>query len=138
MKKILLVIISMMAIGFVPMSQAGDKVSPETVNGATTVDAVKAKSLFDKGVIFLDVRKDKDWAAGRVPDAIHIELKKKLNADSMSKQIKKDQQVVIYCNGSKCMRSSKASAKAVGWGFTKVFYFRDGFPAWKAAGYPVE
>jgi len=127
-----------MAIGFVPMSQAGDKVSPETVNGATTVDAVKAKSLFDKGVIFLDVRKDKDWAAGRVPDAIHIELKKKLNADSMSKQIKKDQQVVIYCNGSKCMRSSKASAKAVGWGFTKVFYFRDGFPAWKAAGYPVE
>jgi len=138
MKKILLVIISMMAIGFVPMSQAGDKVSPETVNGATTVDAAKAKSLFDKGVIFLDVRKDKDWAAGRVPDAIHIELKKKLNADSMSKQIKKDQQVVIYCNGSKCMRSSKASAKAVGWGFTKVFYFRDGFPAWKAAGYPVE
>jgi len=127
-----------MAIGFVPMSQAGDKVSPETVNGATTVDAAKAKSLFDKGVIFLDVRKDKDWAAGRVPDAIHIELKKKLNADSMSKQIKKDQQVVIYCNGSKCMRSSKASAKAVGWGFTKVFYFRDGFPAWKAAGYPVE
>jgi rhodanese-related sulfurtransferase len=127
-----------MAMGFVPMSQAGDKVSPETISGATTVDVVKAKALFDKGVIFLDIRKDKDWAAGRVPDAIHIELKKKLNADSMSKQIKKDQQVVIYCNGPKCMRSSKASAKAVGWGFTKVFYFRDGFPAWKAAGYPVE
>lgn len=138
MKKTLLVIISLMAMGFVPMSQAGDKVSPETISGATTVDVVKAKALFDKGVIFLDIRKDKDWAAGRVPDAIHIELKKKLNADSMSKQIKKDQQVVIYCNGPKCMRSSKASAKAVGWGFTKVFYFRDGFPAWKAAGYPVE
>lgn len=128
----------MIVIGFAPMSQAGDKVSPEMIKGATTVDATKAKALFDKGVIFLDVRKDKDWAAGRVPDAIHIELKKKLNADSMSKQIKKDQQVVIYCNGPKCMRSSKASAKAVGWGFTKVYYFRDGIPAWKAAGYPVE
>lgn len=117
---------------------AGDKISPASIDGATTVDTAKAKALFDKGVIFIDVRKDKDWGAGRVPDAVHIELKKVLSEATLSKEVKKDQEAVIYCNGEKCMRSSKASAKAVGWGFTKIYYYRDGFPAWKAAGYPVE
>jgi rhodanese-related sulfurtransferase len=117
---------------------AGNKVSPTAVSGAKTVTAAEAKALFDKGVAFLDVRKDKDWNAGRIPDAIHIELKKKLNEASMSKEIKKDEEVVIYCNGESCMRSSKATAKAVSWGYSKAYYFRDGFPAWKAAGYPVE
>ncbi len=114
------------------------KVSPMSVDGAKTVTATEAKALFDKGSIFLDVRSDKDWGAGRIPDAMHIELKKKLNEASMGKEIKKNDAVVIYCNGESCMRSSKASAKAVGWGYSKVYYFRDGFPAWKTAGYPVE
>ena len=122
---------------FIASVQAG-KVSPMTVAGAKTVTAAEAKALFDKGSIFLDVRSDKDWGAGRIPDAIHIELKKKFNEASMGKEIKKNDAVVIYCNGESCMRSSKASAKAVGWGYSKVYYFRDGFPAWKAAGYPVE
>jgi rhodanese-related sulfurtransferase len=124
---------------FSAAAYAGDKVSPTSIDGATTVSAAEAKALFDKGVLFLDVRSDKDWNAGRIPDAIHIELKKKLNEDSMAGAVKsKDQDVVIYCNGPKCMRSSKASAMAVGWGYSKVHYFRDGFPAWKSAGYPVE
>ncbi|WP_126456526.1 rhodanese-like domain-containing protein [Sulfuriflexus mobilis] len=118
--------------------QAAGKVSPTSVDGAKTVNAAESKALFDKGVVFLDVRSDKDWNAGRIPDAIHIELKKQLNEDSMAKEIKKGDEVVIYCNGESCLRSSKAAAKAVGWGYSKVYYFRDGYPAWKAAGYPVE
>lgn len=115
-----------------------EKLSPATIDGATTVTATKAKALFDKGITFVDVRKDKDWDAGRIPDAVHINLKNGYSDESLSKAVKKDQEVVIYCNGPKCMRSSKASAMAVGWGFSKVFYFRGGLPAWKAAGYPAE
>ncbi len=117
---------------------AGNKVSPTSIDGATTVDTAKAKALFDKGIIFIDVRKNKDWDAGRIPDAAHIELKKVLTEATLSKEVKKDQEAVLYCNGEKCMRSSKATAKAVGWGFSKIYYYRDGFPAWKAAGHPVE
>ncbi|HEY5682740.1 MAG TPA: rhodanese-like domain-containing protein [Sulfuricaulis sp.] len=112
--------------------------SPLTVDGAVTVDAAQAKAHYDKGVVFLDVRSDKDWAAGRIKGAKHLELKKKYNEDSLSKLVKKDEGVVIYCNGSPCPRSSQASAKAVGWGYTKVYYFRDGVPAWKTAGFPTE
>jgi rhodanese-related sulfurtransferase len=39
--------------------------------------------------------------------------------------------------GPRCLRSSKACVKAVGWGFEKVYYLREGLPGWKAAGYPV-
>ncbi len=133
--KLLAVILGFTVIASV---QSAGKVSPMSIDGAKTVTATEAKALFDKGSIFLDVRSDKDWGAGRIPDAIHIELKKKLNEASMGKEIKKNDAVVIYCNGESCMRSSKASAKAVGWGYSKVYYFRDGFPAWKTAGYPVE
>lgn len=119
-------------------AMAADKVSPEAITGATTVDAAQAKALFDQGALFVDVRSDKDWAAGRIPDAVHIELKKVYSPETLGAEAKKGDALVIYCNGHSCLRSSKASAKAVEWGYSNVNYFREGFPAWKAAGYPVE
>ena len=124
--------------GLVGMAQAGGKVSPTSVDGAKTVNAAEAKALFDKGSIFVDTRKDKDWSAGRIPDAVHLDVKKKFSEETLGKEIKKGDSVVMYCNGESCLRSSKATAMAVGWGYSNVYYFRDGFPAWKAAGYPVE
>lgn len=120
------------------MSAHAAKISPESVTGAETVDSSKAKALFDKGVLFVDVRSDKDWSAGRIPDAIHLNVKTAFNEESLLKEAKKNEEIVLYCNGESCLRSSKASAMAVGWGFSKVYYYRLGFPDWKAAGYPVE
>lgn len=114
------------------------KSSPTNIAGAKTIDAAMAKKLFDKKVPFVDVRKNSDFEAGRIPGAHHLELKKVFNEQSLSKVAAKDKEIVIYCNGSSCMRSSKACAKAVEWGYTNVYYFRDGMPAWQTAGYPVE
>lgn len=113
-------------------------VSPTTVEGATTIDTAKAKELFDAGAAFVDVRKDSDWDAGRIPGAIHLELKKGYTAESLEAEVKKGEPLVLYCNGETCLRSSEASAKAVSWGWSDVHYYRDGFPAWKSASLPVE
>ncbi len=121
---------------FVSVAVAGE--APMKVAGATTVDAAAAKALFDSGALFVDPRRESEFEAGRIPDAVSLELKKKFNEESLAAELKKDEPVVFYCNGPKCLRSSKAAAKAVGWGYSKVYYFRGGFPAWKAAGYPVE
>jgi len=118
--------------------QADQKKSPATVAGAMTIDTQEAKKMFDQGVTFIDVRKNSDWDAGRIPEAVHLELKKVFTKDSLHKVAKEDQSIILYCNGENCMRSSKASASAVAWGYKKVFYFRDGFPAWKLAGNPLE
>jgi rhodanese-related sulfurtransferase len=114
------------------------KESPTEVAGAKTVDAAAAKGLFDKGVVFVDTRNDKDWNAGRIPGAKHLDTGKNFSDAELAKHVKKDQEVVFYCNGVSCMRSSEASAKAVGWGYKKVYYYRLGFPDWKGAGYPTE
>lgn len=119
-------------------SVAGGVEGPVTVEGATTIDAKEARNLFDNEVAFVDVRKDKDWNAGRVPDAYHLDIKKNLTEESLAEVIKKDETVVLYCNGIKCLRSGLAAEKAVAWGYTDVKYFRTGFPAWKGAGNPVE
>jgi len=117
---------------------AGKTEGPKTVPGATTIDVAEARKLFEAEIPFIDVRKDKDWDAGRVPGAYHLDVKKALTRESLGEIVKPDETVVFYCNGPKCHRSSKAAAMAVSWGYTKVKYFRDGFPAWKGAGNPVE
>ena len=136
--KTILFAISVALSAFLVLPAQAAKVSPTEISGAVTVDAAQAKELFDRGVIFVDVRKNSDWDAGRIPGAQHIELKKKYDETSLSKAVGKDKEVVIYCNGTGCMRSSKACAKAVSWGYEKVYYFRDGLPAWQVAGFPVE
>jgi rhodanese-related sulfurtransferase len=121
-----------------PLAYAAKKVSPETVDGATTVSTEEAKKLFDQGITFIDVRSNRDWEAGRIPGAIHIELKHEFNEESLGAVVAKNQAVVIYCNSIGCMRSSHASQKAVAWGYTKIYYYRLGFPDWKRAGYAIQ
>jgi rhodanese-related sulfurtransferase len=121
-----------------PAIAAPEYVSPETVPGATTIDTAQAKTLFDQGAIFIDVRSDADWDAGRIPGAVHLELERVFTEASLSTVARHDQHVVMYCNGTKCPRSSQAAASAASWGFTRVYYYRLGFPDWQAAGYPVE
>ena len=120
------------------VNAAEEQGSPVTVPGATTVDAAAAKTLFDQRAVFVDTRTDADWEAGRIPAAVHLELKKVLSEAMLSAVVQKDQPMVFYCNGPKCMRSSEGAAMAVAWGFTQVYYFRAGFPAWQAAGYAIE
>ena len=113
--------------------------SPSQIEGTEIVTADQAKKLFDEGVIFIDVRNDSDWDAGRVPGAVHLFVKRDLNEAAMLRVLgDKSEKVVIYCNGEKCKLSTDAARKAVHWGFKKVYWFRLGFPSWQTAGYPVE
>ena len=114
------------------------EMSPETVPGATTIDTNQAKALFDQGALFVDPRKDSDWEAGRIPGAVHLELNKQLSEETLLAEATKEEDIVFYCNGVKCLVSTHASEQAVGWGFKKVHYYRAGFPDWKTQGFPVE
>ena len=112
--------------------------SPLTVSGATTVDAKMAKELHDRGATFIDVRTPELWETGHIPGAHFLELFEVFDKSSLLKVAGKNDEIVIYCAGPSCKRSSKGCAKAVSWGFTKVYYFRGGYPEWIAAGYPSD
>lgn len=110
--------------------------SPTEVEGATTVDVATAKALFDRGVPFLDVRSSNRYDAGHIPGAANLSTA--LTESELAEVAGKDQEVVIYCGGSNCHRSSGVCKRAVSWGWKKVYYFRDGYPGWEAAGYTSE
>ena len=90
------------------------------------------------GVVFIDVRSPRLHSRRHIPGAVHLDLKDTFDEESLAMVAKKDQQLVIYCSGIKCSRSSTASAEAVSWGYTKVHYLRGGIVDWRNAGYPVE
>ena len=118
---------------------AGVHTAPLEVEGATTITVTEAKRLFDARVPFVDVRgKDNDWKAGHISGAVHLHLYHDLSEANLAEIVGKDEAVVIYAAGIGSSQSGRASARAAIWGFKKVSYFREGFPAWKAAGYPVE
>ena len=117
--------------------------SPVAVHGATAVAPADARALHEGGVKFVDVRGPELYRAGHVPGAISLpkamsDGRSEFTQERFSLLIKPEDHVVIYCNGPRCALASLACAEAVKWGYTNVHYFRDGFPGWKAAGYPIE
>lgn len=112
--------------------------SPETVDGATTVTAAEANALISDGALAIDVRNPRLHARRHIPGAHHLDLKHAYTEEALSAIASAEQPLVIYCSGVKCVRSSRASRKAVEWGFTNVYYFRGGIVEWRDAGYPTE
>lgn len=112
--------------------------APESVPGATTISTGKAKALFDSQVLFVDVRSASRYAEGRIASAINLELEDTLTKEALEKVAAKDTPIVFYCDGISCGRSAIAAKIALSWGFTSVYYYREGFPVWNRAGFPIE
>ncbi len=108
------------------------------VKGVPKVNAATVKAFSERGVAIIDVRDAGSYGRGHIPGAVHLDLNMDLTEETLSRVVDKDDEVVFHCWGTVCGYSAMACAKARLWGYTKVHYFAGGFPAWKAAGYPVE
>jgi len=138
-KSILIKIVGTVFLFWGTLAMAGKGPSVKSVDGAKTITAQEAKALWQQGATFIDTRKGSDWEAGRVPGALHINVKKpEFNKDNILNHIGINDPVISYCNAEKCHRAARGAKTLVKFGFTKVYYFRDGFPSWKNAGYPYE
>ncbi len=113
--------------------------TPMSVDGATTIDAERAKALFEQGIKLVDVRDRVDWEDGHIPGAVHLSLFRDFTDARLSAVAKRDEAVVLFGSGTGANKMAAiAASRAVSWGFERIYYFRDGFPGWKAAGYPVQ
>jgi ABC-type phosphate/phosphonate transport system substrate-binding protein/rhodanese-related sulfurtransferase len=122
--------------------------TPETLPGASIVTAEQVKKMMAQGVPLFDVRPLAHRRAGYIPGSISVpyELNSPKEVDyddsvdrfDLSKLPQdKNAPMMFQCNGAECWFSYKASRYAVKRGYTKVYWFRTGLPAWKAAGYAV-
>ncbi|MCX7673405.1 MAG: PhnD/SsuA/transferrin family substrate-binding protein [Thiobacillaceae bacterium] len=123
--------------------------TPEVLPGATIVTAEQVKSLMAQGVPLYDVRPQSHYRQGHIPGAINLTYEmnspKEVDYDDaldrwdVSRLPKdKNQPVIFQCNGAECWYSYKAARMAIKLGYKKVYWFRTGLPAWRAAGYPIE
>jgi len=113
--------------------------SPESVVGAMTISTAQAKSKHNEGVAFIDVRGAKHFNRRHIPGAKNLSIKKgAFTKEALAKIAPPKSPIAIYCKGVDCALSSRAAKEAVSWGYSKVFYFREGIYGWVGANHATE
>ena len=115
----------------------GSYTAPMRVEGSTYVDSKAAFELFNKGAKFLDVRPQGSISKGKIKNAIEMYVGH-MSPQKIMLFVKKDEPVVVYCNGQQCSLTPEAIILMKKWGYTKLFYYRDGYPAWKYYNLPTQ
>ena len=119
---------------------AGEKpYAPEEMPGTTIVSAeeVIKMILANPELVVIDSRKKTEYIKGHIEGAINI-LNTELGLEELE-FIAPDRTTTLlfYCNGVRCLRSSDSLTKAVGWGYTNLFWFRGGWKEWTEKRLPV-
>jgi rhodanese-related sulfurtransferase len=119
---------------------AGEKpYAPEEMPGTTIVSAeeVIEMILSNPELIVIDSRKKTEYIKGHIEGAINI-----LNTELGLEELEfiapdRNTALLFYCNGVRCLRSSDSLTKAVGWGYTNLFWFRGGWKEWTEKRLPM-
>ncbi len=104
------------------------------VRECTVADVAAMRGRAEKFVL-VDVREDGEWAAGRLPGAIHLG-KGVIERDVEKAVPDTTAKMVLYCGGG--YRSALAADTLQKMGYTNVISMDGGFTGWVAAGHPVE
>ncbi len=125
----MLVALAVVSGAMLTWSFIGDKLS-----GVEQADTLKATRLYNDDALVLDVREDKEFAAGHIPKAKHIPLGQ-LAGRIQELDKFKGKPILVTC------RSGQRSARACGMlkkaGFETVYNQAGGIIAWERANLPV-
>jgi rhodanese-related sulfurtransferase len=89
---------------------------------------------------FLDARNRDEYAAGHIPGSHLAPLSafREGRPPAVLATLAKDAPIVVYCGGGDCEASEDVQLILQSAGHVQVFILHDGFPGWRAAGYPVQ
>ena len=117
----------------------GNYKAPQSIEGSTTIDSKKAYELYNKKVLFLDVRPG--WMIkeqGKIKGAVNYYVRD-ITAEGLKVLLPtKDTPAVIYCNGVGCPLSEEAIVKMRPLGYKNIYFYRHGYPAWQYYKLPVD
>jgi rhodanese-related sulfurtransferase len=130
-------------------ADAKSKETPETLAGATLVNADQVKKMLDSGTAVIDTRVAQEFAEATIKGAKSVPYKEKSDKDvgfdpkadtfDLAKlPADKSAPVVFFCNAGECWKSYKASKVAIDAGYKKIHWFRGGFPEWKSKALPTQ
>lgn len=90
--------------------------------------------IIDEAVTVIDVRPEVEYEQGHIPAALSVPVEK---LERQLGELPRDVEVVAYCRGPYCVYSDEAVRILQQSGF-EARRLDEGFPEWRAAGYPVE
>jgi rhodanese-related sulfurtransferase len=100
-----------------------------------TVADVRARQAAGESFTLVDVREESEFAAGRLPGAVHIG-KGVIERDIEAKVPDPATPLVLYCGGG--FRSALAADALQKMGYTNVISMDGGWSGWVKAGLPTE
>jgi rhodanese-related sulfurtransferase len=123
--------------------------TPRSLPGATVVDAQTVAQMLQRGARLFDTRNEAEFKAGHVPGARLVPYVEKSHKEAdFDAQLdrfdvtqlgsNRNAELIFACNGPECWKSFKASHAALKAGYTRVHWFRGGFPEWRSAGMKTE
>ena len=104
------------------------------LSGVEQADTLKATRLYNDDALVLDVREDKEFAAGHIPKAKHIPLGQLANRIKELEKFK-GKPVLVTCRSGQ--RSTRACGMLKKAGFETVYTQAGGIIAWERANLPV-
>lgn len=90
--------------------------------------------LKDEAVIVIDTRPEVEYEQGHISSARSVPVE---NLRRRLSELPRDVEIVAYCRGPYCVYSDEAVRLLHQHGF-RARRLSEGFPEWRAAGYPVE
>lgn len=117
--------------------------------GVKIVEAKEVVDLQKEGAILVDTRKANEFGDATIKGAISVpydpeKSAKDANFDSaqdkfdLAKLADKNAKIVAFCNSGTCWKSYKAAVVLAKNGYKNVYWYRNGFPDWKARKLPTE
>ncbi|HUP97606.1 MAG TPA: rhodanese-like domain-containing protein [Usitatibacter sp.] len=104
--------------------------------GGSQIGTLEATRLMNQGPsLVLDVRDEKDYAAGHLPKARHIPLKDLAGRLNEIHKFKDRPVIVTDRAGTRAGAACRFLKKS---GFSNVFQLKGGLAAWQQASLPVE
>ncbi len=113
--------------------------APPAIDGAMNLTAEQVITLIltTPDLVIIDARKRSEYIKGHIQGAVNL-LNSQMDETTLASYASsKNVALLFYCNGPRCMRSSDAVQKALGWGYRNIFWFRGGWNEWSEKRLPV-
>lgn len=116
------------------------KEMPATIPGVKNITGQELKKWMDgkKKFVLTDNRVKEQYDAEKIKGAEWLLADHLLADPKLADKYKKDDLIVLYCNGITCWRSPGAAIMLQSLGYKNLYWYRDGLPEWKKNKFPTE
>ncbi len=120
---------------------AAAKAKSDVFSGELEIKHVKiAKQIYDSDkAVFVDARSFENYKDGHIKGAESMPIDQfGTLIEAFKQKYPADTTIVTYCSGRTCGDSHRLEQLLFDNGYVNVSVFIDGYPGWKAKGYPIE